>query len=306
MTLTYATDSNLRKLTPVLDEHNEWFVTLARYAFYPELRGKGPGFRRPDSFGGWLEIAVQDPSIDPIVLENLKRAHDEMHLVSEELMKSLADNDRPPLKLFDKFSNLFDGFVTQLRRLEQDMAQSDIGFDPVTGLRNRKAMIGDLERELERRSRRGKPFALALARIDNFAAIKQMVSEEDQRVVLQSLGRLIRLCIRSFDDAYRSGDAEFVMSLKHTGTAGATAAVNRLRGFITEEKLGIMDADGALRPVTMSYCVAEPLPGDTLPQLMDNMREDLDRYQDAGGNTALEYYEQSPLARFVQTKMGNS
>jgi hypothetical protein len=48
----------------------------------------------------------------------------------------------------------------------------------------------------------------------------------------------------------------------------------------------------------MSFCAGEPLPGDKMDQLLANMRDDLGRY-DEGGDTTLEYFEQSPLQRFI-------
>jgi len=44
--------------------------------------------------------------------------------------------------------------------------------------------------------------------------------------------------------------------------------------------------------------VAEPVPGDTLDELLANMRRDLDKW-DEDGDTALEYQEKSPLQRFI-------
>ena len=52
-------------------------------------------------------------------------------------------------------------------------------------------------------------------------------------------------------------------------------------------------------PVTMSYCVAEPVPGDTLDDLLDNMRRDLSQW-DEKADQAVEYTEQSPLQRFIE------
>lgn len=179
--------------------------------------------------------------------------------------------------------------------------QTDTGLDVSTGLRSKKAMVIDLEREMERRARRGKPFCLALARIDNYEHIQELVSEERHREIVFAVARLIKKCIRSFDDAYRSGDGEFIMCLKHSDMGGGAAATTRLRRFLEEEQIMIQDEKGRSFPLTMSSCVAEPLPGNSLDELMANMRNDLLRFNnEAPGNATLEYFEQSSLSRYIQ------
>ena len=71
--------------------------------------------------------------------------------------------------------------------------------------------------------------------------------------------------------------------------------------MLTEEGLKVQD-EGKEFPITMSFCIAEPVPGDDVNVLIANMRQDLDRYEDDGdGNTALEYIELSPLKRFIDS-----
>jgi GGDEF domain-containing protein len=161
-------------------------------------------------------------------------------------------------------------------------------------------MMKDLEREMERRSRRGKPFSLALVRIDRYDEIREMQNVDEHARLLMTLANMIRKCLRSFDDAYRSGEGEFIMSLKHADISGGTAALNRLRRLLEEEKIVI----GVAFPLSLSGCVAEPMPGDDLSLLLGNMRHDLGRYGEHGG-AALEYHEISPLQRFVEDISGH-
>ena len=112
------------------------------------------------------------------------------------------------------------------------------------------------------------------------------------------LGEQIKKCVRTFDDAYRLADDEFVMSLKQTEAKGGVAAVERLRKLIEQEKIMIQD-DGYDYKLTMSYCVASPVPGDKPEHIIANMRLDLDRYK-SDGDMSLEYLEQSPLQRYIK------
>ncbi|HEY8190781.1 MAG TPA: GGDEF domain-containing protein, partial [Alphaproteobacteria bacterium] len=110
----------------------------------------------------------------------------------------------------------------------------------------------------------------------------------------------IKKCLRTFDDAYRSDDGEFIMSLKQSDMRGGTTAVLRMRSLLQEEPVGARKKDGRVHRVTMSYCVGEPIPGDKMDEFISNMRADLKRY-DEHDEAALEFVEQSPLLRFIKT-----
>jgi diguanylate cyclase len=295
MALTYAVDNRLKSISPVLDEHAEWFGHVMRRMIYPENYLQAGPLALPQSFKRWVTEAEKDDFIEKITLSGLRRLHDDLDRAAAALVTS--GESKPPLKSFDYFVNLYDDFVMQMRRLEKDSAQADSGIDALTGLRSKKAMDKDLERELERRSRRGKPFCLVVARIDNFDAVRACMDEVQVRTTLEKASVLIKRCIRSFDDAYRSGEAEFVMALKHSDATGGTIAINRLRHFLAEDPI-VFKKDDETFAVTMSYCAAEPMPGDVIETLLTNMRQDLSQY-DEGGDTTLEYFEQSPLERFL-------
>lgn len=301
MPLSYEVNSSLKALAPVLDEHAEWFSLVMRRLFYPEKYAGSDVLPHPESFLAWAKEAAESDSIEKITLNRMRDIHTEMHQMASGLLKAASQGEtRPVSKNFELFANLYDEFVTNLRRMERDCAQADTGFDHVTGLRNRKAMEMDLERELERRARRGRPFCLILARIDSYEPMRNELGEEGLRKVVFAASELIKKCIRSFDDAYRAGDAEFILALKHASMSGGTAGIARLRRMLEEDPILIPVKD-RMRPVTMSYCSAEPVPGDNMEELVRNMRADLDRFE-SGGDTLLEYFEQSPLQRFLMTE----
>jgi diguanylate cyclase (GGDEF)-like protein len=300
MESTIDFDNKLQKMTPVLDDHAEWYGQAIRRIFYPELYRSEEPLAMPDSFQKWIEEVEKEEFVERTVIKGLKRIHEDLRVTAERSMRQASKPDtKPEVSVYDSVADLYEGFVMMMRRFQHDVARSDSGIDPATSLRNKKAMVVELERELERRARRGRPFSLAMASIDNFDTIRDHATEAQVKHIYDTLGRLIHKCIRSFDDGYRSGEAEFIMSLKHADSAGGTTAINRLRSFLDQEKITVPDGQGNMVPLTMSYCVAEPIPGDTLDDLMKNMRHDLERYRE-GGNTSLQYFEQSPLTRLIR------
>ncbi len=300
MVLNYEADSKLKALAPVIDEHAEWLGRVNKRIMFPDVfKGADkPGV--PESFQKWATEAEGYDFMETVTLNDLKRLFEELHIVATGLMDKRAyTDDEITFPEYDNFTSLYESFIFKLRRLEQDCALVDSGLDLETGLRSRHAMEIDIGRELERRARRGNPFTLALARVDNYEDFRPLIDQAQHKQIMATLGRMIKKCIRSFDDGYRSGDCEFVMNLKHAEAVGGTAAVNRLRSFLADENI-VIRTDSREIPLTMSYCVAEPIPGDTLHDLLSNMRQDLDKW-DEEGDTALEYHEQSPLQRFIDT-----
>ncbi len=299
MPLNYETDTKLQELSAVADEHMEWFYRFIRRLYYPDIY-RSESFNNPQYFSSWLVDAGDYGFINESTLEGQKQLYDDLLEAAQALCEASKEKGvLPDVKAFDHFLALQEGFVHGLRRLEKDCALSDSGVDVESGLRSKRVMYDDLSRELERRARRGNPFTLVIARIDHYKALVREVSEEERQAFIEVCGRLIKKCIRSFDDAYRCQDDQFVMSLKHSKTAGGTAAVNRLRRFLQEENHVITTKDGKSVPLTMSFVVAEPVPGDTIDGLLENMNQDLDRW-DEGGDTALEYIELSPLQRYLE------
>lgn len=300
MALTYEVDDKLKALVPVLEEHAEWYGHVIRQTLYPEAYTKEKQLPLPESFKNWLEEIKEDSFIEEITLERLKQLHSELYKTADELINAASKSrDKTPIQLFDGFVDRYEQFVVQLRRLERDCMQTDSGLDPLTGLRSAQAMRKDLAREMERRSRRGKPFCLALIRIDNYDKIRALQSDEEHKKILQVIATQIKKCIRSFDDAYRAGDSEFIMSLKHADMTGGSAAVVRLRRYMAEEGVRISDGENTF-PLTMSYCIAEPAPGDDVENLLLNIRTDMDRYDD-DTDVTLEFTDASPLSRYVSS-----
>lgn len=306
MPLIYDQDSRLRALSPVLDEHAEWFGRVLRHIFYPEKQMAAEMLEIPDNFGHWVQSAEQDETIETESIAQMCRLHDDMRQAAISLIQAseASSGARPEIGGFDALATLYDEFIVHIRRLERDLAATDNGMDRLTGLRNRHVMARDIERELERRARRGRPFCLALARIDNYAELRSNLSRQDHDALVVSVSEIIKQCIRSFDDAYRLGDGEFLMCLKQTEMSGGSAGLNRLKKLL-EEHAPFYSLNGQEIRLTMSSCVAEPQPGDGLDDLIGNMRNDLNRY---GGDadTALEYFEVSPLQRFVSDNDGGA
>ena len=148
----------------------------------------------------------------------------------------------------------------------------------------------DLTRELERRARRGQPFCIVMARIDGFEKMRARGGAATDDTVKIAAGHVAK-CIRTFDDAYRFREDSFVATLKHSDLEGGLKFVRRLQNILKE----------ADRPLSMSYCVAEPMPGDEIAQFIKHVENDLDKIAASGFNEVGKHEDMSPLQRFVKS-----
>jgi diguanylate cyclase len=260
----------------LLDDYPMWFSQVLRGIFYKENEQAAENAKK----------VVFPPLISametiPPGLEILTKGQEDLHKLATAMLVFPA---KPDLVMVDHFLQSYEGFLRNLHRIDVDSALSGFGIDRLTGLRSASAIMPDLERELERRARRGQPFAIVLCRIDQ-------VEPEKREARMKKAAEALKICLRNFDDAYVSGEGEFLTSLKHSDATGGLKFIERLKK--TLDKVG---AD-----FTMTYCSAEPMPGDDLEELVRNVRGDLIEVATEGKGEAVKFEDVSPLQRYVHS-----
>ncbi len=300
MALKYNKNKHYKELLPILDDHAEWFHSLVKCFFYPEEAGELCGINKPTSFAKWSVYVNRKGEVPPEIIDKLSSLHADLFALSDVLVNiSRQTGERPPKKDFEKFLTVYEEFFLYIRRLEKDYIIEGSGYDAFTGLRNKNILIVDIERELQRFARQGKSFCIALIKIDNFAAIKEKASEKEVDGYIKLIAGLIKLSIRSFDDAYYLGDDEFALCLKQSDVSGGVSALERLRQEL--ERQGVfINIDNKDIPLSMSCCIAEPVCDDNIEELIEDLRSDLKNSEFKKTDTVLEYHELSPLERYVQ------
>lgn len=290
---------NHNALSPILDELSEWYSDLLCHLFYPEDICRSLGECASPSFEVWLKNAASSPYIEPEMLHKLENLNRDLHIISDAMFRD-ANNSKlkPSAKSYDQLSTIYFALINNIRRVELDALLEDSGIDALTGLRSKHAMKADIEREIERLARRGKPFSLALARIDLYESLVEDQGRDHAREYTKIIAHLIKKSMRSFDDAYRLGNGEFILCLKQADVTGGVAALERLKKMLESKNIKF-NLFGKERYLTMSCCIAAPFPGDNVDELIENLRKDLSSVEKPA-NMLLEYHEVSDLQRFVQ------
>ena len=109
--------------------------------------------------------------------------------------------------------------------------------DALTGINNRRRMMEELSKEMERSRRYGHPFALLMVDIDRFKSINDKHGHSVGDAVLVGFTETVKGVLRPTDSFGRWGGEEFLLLLSETDKAGAVALAERLRIAVSEEEL---------------------------------------------------------------------
>ena len=141
--------------------------------------------------------------------------------------------------------------------------------DPLTGVYNRRYLMEQLPREIDRAARYGRQLAAVMCDVDFFKKINDTHGHLTGDEVLKWFGSTLKAGVRSSDWIARYGGEEFVIVLPETNVANAALAAEHLRKKIAELPFA---ASGQELPVSASFGVSgwrDKVPqGATLDSLM--------------------------------------
>jgi two-component system, cell cycle response regulator len=122
-------------------------------------------------------------------------------------------------------------------------------FDELTGLRNRRAVMHDLEMLMATARRHDRPLAVVMIDIDRFKAINDQRGHRVGDEVLREVARRLEGRLRGADVAGRLGGDELLVVLPETDAQGAQALAHSIRDAVAERPVDT--ADGPIA-VTLS------------------------------------------------------
>jgi diguanylate cyclase (GGDEF)-like protein len=137
-------------------------------------------------------------------------------------------------------------------------------MDPLTGCLGYAGTRHELEREINRSTRRGLALSLCFIDLDNFKRINDQHGHLHGNDVLAQVGRALRGGVRSCDSVGRFGGDEFVAILPETAETDAVRLASRLRTSIATSSLSFTD-----HPLAASIGVAERAEGETADALLE-------------------------------------
>lgn len=121
--------------------------------------------------------------------------------------------------------------ITERHDFEENLRRLAL-TDSLTGLANRRAVMGALGRALAQAERHGEPLSVLVLDCDRFKSINDRFGHEAGDAVLVDLARVMTRICRAGDLPGRIGGEEFLIALPATPLAGAQAFADRLREAI--------------------------------------------------------------------------
>lgn len=111
--------------------------------------------------------------------------------------------------------------------------------DALTGVYNRRYLMEQLQRELERAQRYGHPLSLFLCDVDHFKRINDSFGHQCGDETLVKFAQSLRGCLRDTDWIARYGGEEFVVVLPETGVGAAATVAERCRTELAQAPIQI-------------------------------------------------------------------
>ena len=157
----------------------------------------------------------------------------------------------------------FNTLVSRLREKESQGELEKLSLtDALTGLYNRRHLMGTLASEVQRSRRLRRSFTVMLADVDRFKQYNDTHGHLAGDAALVKIAEVFRRTTRAVDCVARYGGEEFVVMLLECTMATATLVAERVRARVAEQDLG----EGKL---TVSIGLAEyPEGGETPEELI--------------------------------------
>ena len=164
----------------------------------------------------------------------------------ERRLRDLLDRERRALSALAQREG-------ELGRLNAQLVE-DSRHDPLTGMRNRRALSDDLLQLEAARKERGGTYALALCDVDHFKAYNDRLGHLAGDQALREVAATVRGALRHDDVAYRFGGEELLLVLRDVRPAEALDAVERVR--LAVEHAALPHPEGIDGVMTVSIGVA--------------------------------------------------
>jgi diguanylate cyclase (GGDEF)-like protein len=144
---------------------------------------------------------------------------------------------------------------TELARLNAQLME-DSRRDPLTGMRNRRALSDDLLELEANRSAGGGGFAVALCDVDHFKAYNDRLGHLAGDHALRTIAGTVRGALRAGDLPYRFGGEELLLILRG-GAGEAQAVAERVRNAVLNAAVPHPDGVGGLLTVSIGVAAGD-------------------------------------------------
>lgn len=139
--------------------------------------------------------------------------------------------------------------------------------DPLTGINNRREIMGFLATEMQRAARYHQPLCILIIDLDHFKSINDNHGHISGDHVLVDAASIFRAACRASDSVGRYGGEEFLLILPNTSETDAEALAERIRKEVNGRP--VQSAEGADISYSCSIGVTQFEPPQTLEEFLN-------------------------------------
>ena len=140
--------------------------------------------------------------------------------------------------------------------------------DELTGLTNRRSILGTLEQQLAMARRNGQPLSLLMLDLDHFKRVNDSFGHLAGDAVLRQVAAGIASRLRAQDVAGRYGGEEFLVILPGTTVDGAVQLAEKLRTSIAADRIEIGEGRAISITISVGVCGGVPAAGQRVEDLI--------------------------------------
>jgi len=289
------------ELSSLLDAYVGWLLKFPTYFLYPEETQELQGMTALDAVDHWL-AGLKESGFSERSFAQIEAVHLDVKRVINDFLETFAMRGLvPSYQDYLGLMALFEEFVALAKRViaEKNGTGTQISSQflrPITFLEN------DLQRELDRLSRNGKPFCLAYVRLMHSDEEAQEAHILANPEILEKVSEIFYEALRSYDDAYQISGSDLVVSLKQIGTYDALSTMERLARSLEKHGNVFKTVDGHSFQVSLSYYVLQQHPDKEPAEILELLKKNID---DIGNKSKkiFSYREVSSLQRFIRDEI---
>ncbi|HPL62623.1 MAG TPA: GGDEF domain-containing protein, partial [Syntrophales bacterium] len=247
-----------------------------RKTLVEDLKGGSSVPESSVSFARFLEQS----SILSAWLRSGKERPAEMFLM---MVEDLSPLERQSLgKLTDRTVEIPDLLLKRLAEMEKENRhlKSLLLTDDLTGLYNRRFFYMQLEIEVSRARRTGRPCCLMMIDCDHFKRINDRCGHDEGDRYLKKVARTIRRDLRTTDFVCRYGGDEFGVIMPDTHLVEGVLIAERLLEAVSEIRAGRHFSSTA----SIGIAIFDPVSDDSMESFFKRADQELYRAKELGRN----------------------
>lgn len=259
----------LLQVEQAIVHHERWHRELTRTLLCQlpcDSRDLADDAHRLCRFGQWYDSDATHALRANAAFIAAGTEHVRMHQMAARLLRAWTSESFTPAD-YDVFAESLDRLRPKLVALEHELEEAIFNRDPLTDAESRAGMLGRLRELLELGRRHAMRSSIAMMDLDHFKAINDGHGHGIGDRVLAGAVRYLKQHLRPYDNVYRYGGEEFLISLPNADAEVSFTVVERMREGLAAEVLA-SDGGTAIR-VSASFGIAELDPATSVEEAIE-------------------------------------